>query len=146
MTRTTRYQGAIMHGRRILLIRHREHASGRAYWLLPGGGRVDGETEEQCVQREMREETHLDVAVERLLLDEATLPDAKIYLRHKTYLCRPLAGEARPGVEPEPGAAASYAITDVAWVDIDDEETWGRPVLDNPITAPLLRRIRLSLE
>ena len=55
--RHTRYQAAIMIGSQILLIRHEEHNHGRTYWLLPGGGREDGESEEECVIREMREET-----------------------------------------------------------------------------------------
>lgn len=145
MIRTTRYQGAIMRQRQILLIQHREHDTGRSYWLLPGGGREDGETEEQCVQREMREETHLDVTVERLLLDESPMPGAKIYQRHKTFLCHPLAGEARPGVEPEPEAAANYAIVKVGWFDVDDEATWGVSITNDPITSSMLRRIREAL-
>jgi ADP-ribose pyrophosphatase YjhB (NUDIX family) len=68
--RTIRYQGAIQLSDHLLLIKHREHADGRTYWLLPGGGRENGETEEACFIREIGEETHLDVAVERLLLDE----------------------------------------------------------------------------
>ncbi|MBU0492450.1 MAG: NUDIX hydrolase [Chloroflexi bacterium] len=134
-----------MRGRRILLICHREHDSGRTYWLIPGGGREPGETEEQCVQREMREETNLDVVVERLLLDERTIPGARVYQRQKTYLCQAIDGEARPGIEPEPEAAANYGITAVRWVDIDDEAAWGALILDDPITGPLLRRIRAAL-
>lgn len=44
MIRDIRYQAAIIHNRQILLIQHREHASGRSYWLLPGGGREAKET------------------------------------------------------------------------------------------------------
>ena len=95
----TRYQGAIMRDHNILLIRHTNHGDGRAYWLVPGGGREQGETEEECVQREMREETGLEVRVERLLLDEESLPGEKVYDRIKTYLCIPEPGEARPGYE-----------------------------------------------
>jgi 8-oxo-dGTP pyrophosphatase MutT (NUDIX family) len=47
MIRDIRYQAAIIHNRQILLIQHREHASGRSYWLLPGGGREADETPEQ---------------------------------------------------------------------------------------------------
>ncbi len=68
MKRDIRYQGAILRDDLILLIKHREHATGHSYWLLPGGGREDKESEENCIRREMREETHLSVKVERLLL------------------------------------------------------------------------------
>ena len=140
MVRTNRCQAAIIRGQRVLLIQHREHASGHAYWLLPGGGMEDGETEIQCVQREVYEETHLDVTVERLLLDEASGPGEEVYQRFKTYLCHPRAGKARPGFEPEPEAASTYAIVDVDWCDIYDETTWDTLIVTDPITSSLLRR------
>ena len=55
MTGITRYQGAIIKDHHILLIKQTEHASGRSYWLIPGGGIEPGETEEVCVQREVLE-------------------------------------------------------------------------------------------
>ncbi len=79
MQRRIRYQGAIVREDHILLIKHRHHADGRDYWLIPGGGIEDGETEEQCVQREMREETNLEVVVERLVLEQTAWPDDQIY-------------------------------------------------------------------
>ena len=42
--RKTRYQAAILRGDQILMIRHREHADGRTYWVLPGGGIEAGES------------------------------------------------------------------------------------------------------
>ena len=54
MTRITRYQGAIIQDHHILLIKQSEPASGRSYWLIPGGGIEPDETEEVCVQREMQ--------------------------------------------------------------------------------------------
>ena len=74
MRRVIRYQGAIVRNDHILLIQHTEHASGRSYWLIPGGGIEADETEEACVQREMHEETCLEVQVQRLLLDELAQP------------------------------------------------------------------------
>lgn len=57
MTRIIRYQGAIIKDHHVLLLRHREHKTGRSYWLFPGGSIEENETEEQCVAREMFEET-----------------------------------------------------------------------------------------
>ena len=74
VTRSTRYQGAIIRDHQILLIKQTEHASGRSYWLLPGGGIEPDETEERCVQREVLEETGLHVLVQDLLLDEPASP------------------------------------------------------------------------
>jgi ADP-ribose pyrophosphatase YjhB (NUDIX family) len=63
MQRMIRYQGAIIQDDHILLIQHRHHADGHSYWLLPGGGLEGEETPETCVQREVREETHLHVVM-----------------------------------------------------------------------------------
>jgi 8-oxo-dGTP pyrophosphatase MutT (NUDIX family) len=46
MSRIIRYQGAIIKDHLVLLLRHREHKTGRSYWLFPGGGIEEGETEE----------------------------------------------------------------------------------------------------
>lgn len=143
--RIIRYQGAIVHEHQLLLIRHREHASGHSYWVIPGGGIEAEESEEVCVQREMREETHLEVAVERLLFDEPTEPGG-VYQRRKTYLCRMAAdGQARPGYEPEAEAAAHNAIDAVAWFDLRDPAGWDPGVFADPITLRLLRRIQAAL-
>jgi ADP-ribose pyrophosphatase YjhB (NUDIX family) len=147
MSRKTRYQAAIMSGEEILLIKHQEHKSGRAYWLLPGGGIEDGETEVQCVEREIREETNLEIKVVGLLLDEpAQHIDHGNYERFKTYLCHPMTMQASPGYEPEPEAAANYGIVDVGWYRINDEANWDELIVSDPITAPRLRRIRAALK
>ena len=141
-----RYQAAILRGDEILLIQHREHA-GRAYWTIPGGGREAGESEEDCVRREMREETGLEVEVQGLLLDEHTIDPFDGSKRHyKTYLCYPLAGEAAPGYEPEPEVAAIYSIAQVGWFNLHDESGWNELILKDPITYPFLKRIRAALD
>ena len=61
MARITRYQGAIIRDHHLLLIKQTEHASGRSYWLLPGGGLEFGETLEQGLVRELQEEAGLTV-------------------------------------------------------------------------------------
>jgi 8-oxo-dGTP pyrophosphatase MutT (NUDIX family) len=136
-----------LRGVEILLIKHREHADGRSYWVLPGGGIEADETELDCVRREVFEETNLDVSVLDLLLDEPSfLDNGGPYQRFKTYLCHPLTAEAAPGYEPQLEAAAVYAIVEVAWFNLGDETTWSDTILYDPIIAPLLRRIRAALE
>ena len=147
MSRTTRYQAAIMRGEEILLIKHQEHKNGNAYWVLPGGGIEDGETEIQCIQREVREETNLEVKVVELLLDEPPQhKDERVYQRFKTYLCQPITTQASPGYEPEPEAAAKYAITDVGWFNINAETAWDELIVLDGIIAPAVRRIRAALK
>jgi ADP-ribose pyrophosphatase YjhB (NUDIX family) len=142
--RTIRYQGAIIKDDHILLIQHREHASGRTYWVIPGGGREGSETEEACVKREMLEETGLTVSIERLLLDEAGQSPG-VYQWYRTYLCRVVSGEAKPGYEPEEEAASWYAITQVRWCDLRMPAAWEEEVGQDTFTYPLVQRIRSIL-
>lgn len=48
---------------RVLLVRH---TYGRLNWEVPGGGAERGESPDETAIREMREETGIDVAIERL--------------------------------------------------------------------------------
>ena len=144
MTRHTRYQGLIIHDHHVLLIKHLEHATGRSYWVIPGGGLEGDEQEEQCIIREMKEETNLDVIVERLIFDEPGHPDG-VYQWSKTYLCSPIGGVASPGYEPEPEAAANYSISEVSCFDLRDESTWSTELREDPITYPQLIRLQKKL-
>ena len=144
MTHITRYQGAIICDHHILLIKQTEHASGRSYWLIPGGRIEPDETEEICVQREMLEETCLHVQVHYLLLDEPDMP-GRIYQRRKTYVCSILDGEARPGYEPEAEYATAYSFTEVGWFDLRHSTTWNEQIVADPITYPSLQRIQAAL-
>lgn len=144
MLHTTRYQGAIVRDDHILLIKHTEHADGRSYWVIPGGRIEPGESEEACVQREMQEETCLQVQVQRLLLETPSVP-GDAYQRRKTFLCQIVSGEAAPGYEPEAGAAAKYAITEVCWIDLRNPATWNELIVSDPITYPLLQQLHVAL-
>ena len=144
LKRDTRYQGAVVNNHQILLIKHKEHKTGRSYWAIPGGGMEPGETEEECVRREKNEETNLDVRFISLQMDE---PDyhGGTYKRLKTFLCEPLKGEASPGFEPEQDAASVYGIVEVKWFDLRSEANWGQEIIDDPITYPQLKNIRRIL-
>ena len=144
----TRYQAAILQGSQLLLIRHHEFASGREYWVIPGGGREESdESEEQAVAREALEETGLQVSVERLLFSQPVEQIAgyeRVYQEHKTYLCRVLGGTAAPGYEPEPEASSLYEINAVGWFDLTNPGSWGAAGEDR-FTGPLLRRIKETM-
>ena len=146
MKRSIRYQGAVIQDHHILLIQNRQYDQ-KEYWSMPGGGREDGESEEECVAREMKEETHLDVQVKRLLQDEPS-PPGSFYEWFKTYECIPVDGEAKPGSEPEfddEPHTFGYEIVDVAWFDLRDESTWTAEWLNNTVTHATMRKIATVL-
>jgi ADP-ribose pyrophosphatase YjhB (NUDIX family) len=137
MPRIIRYQGAIVKDDHVLLLRHLEHGTGRSYWLFPGGGIEDGETEEQCVSREMFEETGLIIQVERLLFTQPmTQPDT--YKQRNIYLCKVISGEAKPGYEPEEDAQVLYGIVEVKWFDLRFIESWSDEVLNERLKPQIL--------
>lgn len=143
--RNTRHQGAIVRDHHILLLRGLDHLEIRTFWLFPGGGREPDESEQECVRREMLEETLLEVKVEKLLLDD-DVPPGGFYKSVRTYLCTPVAGTAGPGIEPEAqDLGYAYSIEEVRWFDLRDEANWGEAITSDDITFPLLQRVRVAL-
>ena len=144
MKRTIRYQGAIVRDDHVLLLRAHDRASGETFWLMPGGGREESESEEECVRREMLEETHLEVEVMRLIFAEAA-PAGDTYEQVRTYLCRVVRGVASPGLEPGSDDGEHQTIRAVGWFDLRDPSRWDALVLADRITYPQLERLRVAL-
>lgn len=105
----------------ILLVEQRVTESLARGWSLPGGTLEFGETLRDCVVREMREETGLDVAVERLLYVCDRLQDGR-HVVHVTFAVRRVGGRLRPGVEPE---ADANPIQGVAMVPLASLREYG---------------------
>jgi ADP-ribose pyrophosphatase YjhB (NUDIX family) len=81
---TTRVSVIIVNSdKKILLVRHKK--GNRQYWALPGGRLDYGETFQECAVRELKEETGLDIKVDRFVyLAEAIAPDRA---RHIVNIC-----------------------------------------------------------
>ena len=122
MQRTVRCQGAIIRDGELLLIKHRNHQTGAYYWWLPGGGLETGETLEECVIREVREETNLEVRIERLLLDTPDPSRTYTYERYVTYLCTPVGGQTAVGSESS--TSQTHSIIALGWYPLWDENRW----------------------
>ena len=98
---------------RILLVNHRR--MGRSYWVLPGGALNAGEALAACAAREVREETGLEVLVDRFLyLAEAFSKDGGRHSVDVIFLGR-LADEGR-----SPQAMAGWAIERPEFVPLKD--------------------------
>ena len=103
----------VIEGDRVLLVR-RAHPPRQGEWSLPGGKLELGESLEQAVQRELHEETGLEVAVGPLveLFDRVHRDEAGRIRYHfviADYLCRPVGGFLAPGDD----------ASEVAWVARD---------------------------
>ncbi len=114
----------IVDGDRVVLIKRRfEPLKGQ--WSLPGGAVEIGETLEECVAREMREETGLEVEVgpvievfDRITRDE----DDRVRYHYVLvdYLCWPVSGTLQAGSDVDdavlahPADLERYALTSKA--------------------------------
>jgi mutator protein MutT len=81
-------------GKLLITQRHaKAHLGGR--WEFPGGKRESGETFEQCLVREIREELGVEIAVGELFEEIShTYPEKSVHL--KFFLCKLLSGEPQP--------------------------------------------------
>ena len=106
--------GVVVRDGQVLLVkRAREPLAGQ--WSLPGGAVELGETLEEAVVRELREETGLTVRVltlveafERIMRDPSARPRYHYVLLD--YLCEANSGEARAGSD----------VTAVAWARAEE--------------------------
>ncbi|HEY9774180.1 MAG TPA: NUDIX hydrolase [Planktothrix sp.] len=96
---TTRVSVVVIDDDKILLVRHRKGT--RRYWVLPGGRLEYGETFHECAVRELKEETGLDVEVERFLfLSEAIAPDRSRHIVNVYLKAKVVGGTMKVGNEP----------------------------------------------
>jgi ADP-ribose pyrophosphatase YjhB (NUDIX family) len=100
----------------LLLVRQKVTPNRR--WSLPGGRAEAGESFATAVVREMREETGLDVAVERLLY-LAERPSA--CLLHITFALRRIGGH----LQLLTNEFDENPISDVRWVPFEGMEAYG---------------------
>lgn len=90
---------AITDEQKILLVRHRKGS--RQYWVLPGGRLEYGETFKECAIRELKEETGLDIEVEKFLfISEAIAPDRSRHIVNIYLKAKIVGGTMRLGNEP----------------------------------------------
>ena len=79
-----RVAGILIEDDKILLIQHQKND--KKYWLIPGGGNDWGESTKEAVIREYKEETNLDIKVDKFLFFSETIsPDKSRHVLNLFY-------------------------------------------------------------
>jgi mutator protein MutT len=85
----------IFRGGQLLITQRHASAHLGGLWEFPGGKREPGETFEQCLVREIREELGVEISVGDLFEEIAhDYPEKSVHL--KFFICQLLAGEPQP--------------------------------------------------
>ncbi|MDG0949714.1 NUDIX hydrolase [Bacillus paranthracis] len=84
-----RVTGILIEDEKVLLVKQKV---ANRNWSLPGGRAENGETLEEAMIREMREETGLEVNIQKLLY-VCDKPDERPSLLHITFLLERIEGE-----------------------------------------------------
>jgi len=117
---------------RLLIARRRPGATFAGMWELPGGRCRGGEEPAACVVREVREETGLEVRVERpAAVVVHSYPDVTVELH--AFFCSVLAGDARPLESQE-----------VVWVGRDELDRYEFPAANRELFARALITSRVE--
>ncbi|MDO5296361.1 MAG: NUDIX hydrolase [bacterium] len=117
----------IRRGNSVLMIEHGKNE--RRYWLLPGGGVEFGETVAGALEREMLEETNLQVKVGDLAFTSETIdPRGQRHVLHMVFWSEIVGGELHVGQEER--------LKSVRYVDIDELPNM---VLHPPLAEHLVR-------
>ena len=82
----------IFHAGKLLITQRHAQAHLGGLWEFPGGKREPGESFEQCLVREIREELGVDIAV-GALFEEISHDYPEKSVRLKFFLCELIAGE-----------------------------------------------------
>lgn len=120
LKRDTRVQVFIVENGKYILLKHHDIKNNLYFWGIPGGGREEGETDEEAALREVYEETGLKVKLLPIKIEGVPQIKTSMYNRVVTFLAYPTEGEAIIGCEPEPELQQYYELVDIKWKEFFD--------------------------
>ena len=87
-----RVSGILKKDDKILFVKHRK--KGEEYYLLPGGGVDFGETFEEALKREFKEEVNIEISVDKMcIISEGVDPKGEKHIINLVFLVEYVSGE-----------------------------------------------------
>lgn len=109
----------------VLITKRPEGSHLAGFWEFPGGKQEIGETLEECLEREIKEELDMEVRAEKLLLTMDHEYENRIISLY-LFLCTQLGGEPK-----------ALACEELKWVDPEDLRQYRFPPPDEKIIERL---------
>ena len=103
-------------GRCVLASRRTEPPRLAGLWEFPGGKVEAGESDEQALRRELREELQVEVAVGERLGDDLPIGETAVL---RVYLCTLVQGEPALVDHDEHRWLTASELLDVEWIPVD---------------------------
>jgi len=114
-----RVRAVIIKDAKVLTIKRTK--SNETYWVIPGGGVEDKETNEEALVREAKEELGIDIKIDKLILEMDSKKPETINQKEYFYLCNIKGGKMGSGQGPEFSENSKYIGThDIEWLSIKD--------------------------
>jgi len=113
--------GIVVQNSRLLLVKIHAPTRKEPFWMPPGGGISFGETAEAAAEREVEEETGLQVSSRGLMFVSEYI-HGRWHAIELYYRCRVLSGMAALGTDPEMDAS-SQMLEDIGWFGPEEIET-----------------------
>jgi 8-oxo-dGTP diphosphatase len=117
-----RVSGICLVDDKILLVKHLNLGAGKYLWAPPGGGLHFGETTQDCLIREFKEETGLLIEVKKFLfVNEFLAPP--LHAIELFFEVKIISGELRVGNDPEmsPQGQIIQSVEFLDWKKISEE-------------------------
>ncbi len=124
--------GILIENGKILMVKHQNIGTRGYLWSPPGGGLQYGETVREALVRELKEETYLDISVERFLFVNEFL-QVPLHAVELFFEIKRQGGTLSKGSDPEMPREAQM-ISEVKFMDIDEIQN------ENPLNLHFLFR------
>ncbi len=97
-----RVMGLLVEDNQILLVKHKKLRPTGNLWIPPGGGLEKGESLEEALQREFKEEVNLEIQVYNFLFADE-FRSSKLHALELFYKVKRKSGHIKIGADPEMG-------------------------------------------